>query len=176
MAFCVSEDVINTALIYFIQMLRIHRSICICTKVKKNVHLHKPCFAIQYANGHCKTQNRPGNEPRARHRLEGMETPFKDRVISQFTVFDAAYQTDIGVDLTQPPFAKHAPVLRHSPVICPARGSVPNFASAAWWLLPISRHALRATEQTSPCFPPQPSAPENTAIRGMVFAKLATGR
>jgi hypothetical protein len=45
--------------------------------------------------------------------LEGMETPFKDRVISQFTVFEATYQTEAGVDLTQAPFVKHESVLRH---------------------------------------------------------------
>lgn len=45
--------------------------------------------------------------------FDGMETPFRDRVISQFTVFEANYQTDNGINLTHPPFAKHAAVLRH---------------------------------------------------------------
>lgn len=45
--------------------------------------------------------------------LEGMEKPFVDRVISQFTVFEANYLTNNGVDLTQPPFVKHKAVLRH---------------------------------------------------------------
>ena len=45
--------------------------------------------------------------------LDGMEAPFKDRVISQFTVFQALYRTDIGLDLSQPPFTRHESVLRH---------------------------------------------------------------
>ncbi|MBT8099023.1 MAG: RES family NAD+ phosphorylase [Gammaproteobacteria bacterium] len=45
--------------------------------------------------------------------LEGMQAPFADRVISQFTVFEASYQTDFGMDLSKPPFLKHAAVLRH---------------------------------------------------------------
>jgi hypothetical protein len=45
--------------------------------------------------------------------LEGMEKPFRDRVISQFTVFEANYQTDRGMDLTRPPFDRHTSVLRH---------------------------------------------------------------
>jgi hypothetical protein len=45
--------------------------------------------------------------------LEGMDKPFKDRVISQFTVFQANYQTDLGMDLTRPPFSRHKEVLRH---------------------------------------------------------------
>lgn len=45
--------------------------------------------------------------------IEGMEKPFSDRVISQFTVFEANYQTDKGMDLSRPPFARHKAVLRH---------------------------------------------------------------
>lgn len=45
--------------------------------------------------------------------LEGMETPFGDRVISQFTVFEAAYHTGQGIDLTQAPFTRYKAVLRH---------------------------------------------------------------
>lgn len=45
--------------------------------------------------------------------LEGMQRPFRDRVISQFTVFDALYRSDAGVDLTVPPFSGHEPVLTH---------------------------------------------------------------
>ena len=45
--------------------------------------------------------------------LEGMETPFRDRIDSQFTVFEANYQTSQGMDLTRPPFEKHMSVLRH---------------------------------------------------------------
>ena len=45
--------------------------------------------------------------------LEGMEKPFSDRVISQFTVFEANYHAVNGVDLTRPPFRKHENVLRH---------------------------------------------------------------
>lgn len=45
--------------------------------------------------------------------LEGMETPFRDRIVSQFTVFEANYQTSHGMDLTRPPFEKHASVLCH---------------------------------------------------------------
>jgi hypothetical protein len=42
-----------------------------------------------------------------------METPFRERVISQFTVFDAMYRTEQGMDLSQPPFDRHEQVLRH---------------------------------------------------------------
>ena len=45
--------------------------------------------------------------------LEGMETPFGDRVISQFTVFEAMFSTERGLDLSQPPFERHEKVLRH---------------------------------------------------------------
>ena len=45
--------------------------------------------------------------------LDGMETPFSDRVISQFTVFQALYRTNVGLDLSQPPFARHESALRH---------------------------------------------------------------
>lgn len=45
--------------------------------------------------------------------LEGMEEPFADRVISQFTAFEANYLTDKGLDLTRPPFAKYKSVLCH---------------------------------------------------------------
>ncbi len=45
--------------------------------------------------------------------LDGMKEPFKDRVISQFTVFEAMYQADAAYDLTGAPFARHAAVLRH---------------------------------------------------------------
>lgn len=44
--------------------------------------------------------------------LEGMRKPFKERVISQFTVFEALYRTDQGLDLSQRPFRKHEKVLR----------------------------------------------------------------
>ncbi len=45
--------------------------------------------------------------------LEGMATPFRDRVISQFTVFEALFRTDRGFDLSLPPFRRHEAVLRH---------------------------------------------------------------
>jgi hypothetical protein len=45
--------------------------------------------------------------------LEGMEAPFRDRVISQFTVFEASFRTDRGFDLSLPPFRRHEAVLRH---------------------------------------------------------------
>jgi len=44
---------------------------------------------------------------------EGMETPFAERVISQFTVFDASFRTERGFDLAEPPFDCHETVLRH---------------------------------------------------------------
>ena len=44
--------------------------------------------------------------------LEGMRRPFEDRVISQFTVFEATYRTDQGLDLSQRPFRKHKEALR----------------------------------------------------------------
>ena len=45
--------------------------------------------------------------------LEGMSTPFSDRVISQFTVFEAMYRTAHGLDLSKRPFRKHEAALRH---------------------------------------------------------------
>jgi RES domain len=58
--------------------------------------------------------------------LAGMQTPFKERVISQFTVFEAAFRTDAGRDLTRTPFAKYKAVLRHPAEYapCQALGSV----------------------------------------------------
>lgn len=53
--------------------------------------------------------------------LDGMETPFQDRVISQFTVFEANYQTGSGMDLTKPPFEKHASVLQHKSIYLPCQ-------------------------------------------------------
>ena len=44
--------------------------------------------------------------------LEGMRRPFAERVISQFTVFEAVYRTDRGLDLSQRPFRKHEKALR----------------------------------------------------------------
>jgi hypothetical protein len=41
-----------------------------------------------------------------------MQRPFRDRVISQFTVFSASYQATAGMDLTKPPFTRHEGVLR----------------------------------------------------------------
>lgn len=45
--------------------------------------------------------------------LDGMATPFRDRVISQFTVFEASFRSDRGFDLSLPPFRRHESVLRH---------------------------------------------------------------
>ena len=45
--------------------------------------------------------------------LEGMETPFSERVISQFSVFEALYRTDKGHDLSAAPFLRHEAALRH---------------------------------------------------------------
>lgn len=58
--------------------------------------------------------------------LEGMRTPFKDRVVSQITVFEASYRTTQGFDLSQRPFRKHEAVLRHRSDYgpCQALGSV----------------------------------------------------
>ncbi len=53
--------------------------------------------------------------------LEGMERPFRDRVISQFTVFEANYQTETGMDLTRPPFTRHESVLRDKSVYAPCQ-------------------------------------------------------
>lgn len=53
--------------------------------------------------------------------LEGMETPFRERVISQHTIFAARYQTDQGIDLTLSPFARHAKVLRHKSLYGPCQ-------------------------------------------------------
>ena len=58
--------------------------------------------------------------------LAGMQTPFEDRVISQFTVFEAMYNTEHGIDLSERPFRRHAAVLRHKSDYgpCQALGSV----------------------------------------------------
>lgn len=58
--------------------------------------------------------------------VAGMRRPFRDRVISQFTVFEAMYQTEAGLDLSAPPFRKYEAVLRHksSYAPCQALGSV----------------------------------------------------
>lgn len=58
--------------------------------------------------------------------LDGMATPFNDRVISQHTKFEATYRTGAGVDLTQPPFARRAKVLMHKSnyAACQALGAV----------------------------------------------------
>lgn len=45
--------------------------------------------------------------------LAGMEKPFADRVISQFTVYKATYQSDKGFDLSRAPFSEHEKTLRH---------------------------------------------------------------
>jgi hypothetical protein len=53
--------------------------------------------------------------------IEGMEKPFSDRVISQFTVFEANYHTAKGMDLSRPPFARHKAVLRHKSQYLPCQ-------------------------------------------------------
>ena len=45
--------------------------------------------------------------------LEGPKAPFKDRVISQHTLFEARFQTAHGFDLTTPPLNAHATVFTH---------------------------------------------------------------
>ena len=58
--------------------------------------------------------------------LDGMQQPFRERVISQFTVFEAMYRSDSGFDLSQPPFARHESALRDKVnyQACQALGSV----------------------------------------------------
>jgi hypothetical protein len=58
--------------------------------------------------------------------LDGMRSPFRERVISQFTVFEAMYRTGSGFDLSRPPFARHEAVLRDRAhyLPCQALGSV----------------------------------------------------
>ena len=58
--------------------------------------------------------------------LEGMRKPFRERVISQFTIFEATYRTAQGLDLSQRPFRKHETVLRHRSdyAPCQALGTV----------------------------------------------------
>jgi len=65
--------------------------------------------------------------------LEGMETPFADRVISQHTRFEARYQTEHGRRLEAPPFARHEAVLRHPAEYgpCQALGTVLRGAGTA---------------------------------------------
>ncbi len=45
--------------------------------------------------------------------IAGMQTPFKDRVISQHTVFEAKYRTNRGVDTSLAPFLENAKQLVH---------------------------------------------------------------
>ncbi len=45
--------------------------------------------------------------------VAGMEAPFRDRVISQHTLFEARFQSDQGYDLCAAPFQKHETTLRH---------------------------------------------------------------
>ncbi len=65
--------------------------------------------------------------------LEGMETPFADRVISQHTRFEARYQTENGRRLDAPPFCRHVAVLRHPAEYgpCQALGTVLRASGAA---------------------------------------------
>jgi hypothetical protein len=58
--------------------------------------------------------------------LEGMHTPFRERVISQFTVFEAMYRSSSGFDLSLPPFARHESTLRDrvNYLPCQALGTV----------------------------------------------------
>lgn len=65
--------------------------------------------------------------------LEGMETPFADRVISQHTRFEARYQTERGRRLDAPPCARHESVLRHPAEYgpCQALGTVLREAGTA---------------------------------------------
>ena len=53
--------------------------------------------------------------------LEGMSKPFGNRVISQFTVFEAMYRTESGLDLSRPPFVKYERVLRHKSEYSPCQ-------------------------------------------------------
>ncbi|CAN5184824.1 RES family NAD+ phosphorylase [soil metagenome] len=63
----------------------------------------------------------------------GMDTPFRDRVISQHTRFEAHYRTTNGILLTKPPFARHTAILRdpshYAP--CQALGAVLHDAGIA---------------------------------------------
>ena len=65
--------------------------------------------------------------------LEGMETPFAERVISQHTRFEARYQTDHGRRLDAAPFSRHEAVLRHPAQYgpCQALGTVLRASDAA---------------------------------------------
>ena len=58
--------------------------------------------------------------------IDGMQTPFKDRVISQHTIFDGKYRTLHGVDLSSPPFARRTKILTHKSdySACQALGTV----------------------------------------------------
>lgn len=58
--------------------------------------------------------------------LAGMKAPFQDRVISQFTVYKASYQSSKAFDLSVKPFAQHEAVLRHPSQYAPCQqlGSV----------------------------------------------------
>ncbi len=58
--------------------------------------------------------------------FDGMQTPFRERVISQFTVFEALYRSESGFDLSLPPFARHEAILRDkvSYLPCQCLGSV----------------------------------------------------
>lgn len=53
--------------------------------------------------------------------LEGMEIPFRERVVSQHTVFEAQYQTDRGLDLRRDPFGAFSDALRHKARYAPSQ-------------------------------------------------------
>lgn len=58
--------------------------------------------------------------------IAGMKKPFSDRVISQFTVYKATYQSSKGFDLSRSPFSVHEKALRHPSQYAPCQqlGSV----------------------------------------------------
>lgn len=70
--------------------------------------------------------------------IHGMAKPFTDRVISQFTIFEAMYQTDQGMDLGAAPFTRHKAVLTHKSEYLPCQelGSVlreRDVEAATYW-------------------------------------------
>jgi len=77
--------------------------------------------------------------------VDGMQTPFPERVISQFTVFEALYRSESGHDLSQKPFLRYESVLRHKSDYqpCQALGSVLREAGIEAILYVSARAAAR---------------------------------
>ncbi len=73
--------------------------------------------------------------------LEGPDTPFADRLVSQHTVFEARYNTQCGYDLSKPPFSRRRQVIAHksSYQATQALGSAMREAGIEGFVFPSAR-------------------------------------